>query len=45
MLLIGGVGGAEAEDRTLLDEAGFRLTKVTPTNSPVSIIEGFQTYA
>jgi hypothetical protein len=30
MLLIGGVGGAEGEYRTLLDEAGFELTKVTP---------------
>jgi putative spermidine/putrescine transport system substrate-binding protein len=39
MLLIGGVGGAEAEYRMLLAEASFELKKVTPTNSPVSIIE------
>ena len=39
MLLIGGFGGADAEHRTLLAEADFDLTKVTPTNSPVSIIE------
>jgi O-methyltransferase/methyltransferase family protein len=40
MLLIGGVGRTEAEYRALLAEAGFKLTKVAPTNSPVSVIEG-----
>jgi hypothetical protein len=45
MLLIGGVGGAEAEYRMLLAEASFELKKVTPTNSPVSIIESVPTHA
>src|SRR5262245_20073046 len=37
--LTGGVERAEAEYRTLLAEAGFRLEKTIPTSSPVSIIE------
>jgi hypothetical protein len=45
MMLIGGVGRTEAEYRTLLTEAGFKLTNVTPTNSPVSIIESVPTHA
>lgn len=39
MLLIGGVERAEAEYQTLLAEAGFNLTSVIPTTSPISIIE------
>jgi hypothetical protein len=45
MLLIGGVGRTEAEYRTLLTEAGFKLTKITATNSPVSIIESVPAHA
>jgi O-methyltransferase/methyltransferase family protein len=45
MMLIGGVGRTEAEYRTLLTEAGFNLTNVTPTNSPVSIIESVPAHA
>jgi O-methyltransferase domain/Dimerisation domain len=39
MLLIGGVERTEAEYRKLLTQAGFNLTTVIPTGSPVSIIE------
>lgn len=39
MLLIGGIERAEAEYRTLLAEASFKLTSITPTTSPVSIVE------
>ena len=35
----GGEERTEAEYATLLDKAGFRLTRVVPTASPVSIVE------
>jgi O-methyltransferase domain len=40
LVLLGGRERTEAEYRTLLDAAGFGLTNVVPTRSPVSIIEG-----
>jgi hypothetical protein len=39
MLLIGGRERTEAEYRELLYAAGFKLTKIFPTQSPVSVIE------
>lgn len=39
MMLIGGVERTEAEHRVLLTEAGFELTRIVPTASPVSIVE------
>lgn len=40
MLLVpGGQERSEAEYRALLDKAGFRLTRVVPTASPVSVVE------
>jgi len=39
MLLIGGAGRTETEYQNLLAEAGFKVTMVAPTNSPVSVIE------
>ena len=41
MLAIGGQERTEAEYRTLLDRAGFRLARVVPTESAVSIVEAF----
>ena len=35
----GGQERTESEYRTLLDKAGFKLTRVVPTESPVSIVE------
>jgi len=40
--LPGGMERSEEEYRELLDSAGFRLTQVIPTPSPVSIIEAVQ---
>jgi hypothetical protein len=40
MLLIAGMDRTEAEYRTLFNAAGFNLTKIIPTQSPVSVIEG-----
>jgi hypothetical protein len=42
MMMLVGAGGQERtqeEYRALLDEAGFELTRVIPTQSPVSVIE------
>jgi hypothetical protein len=42
MLMLVGPGGqerSEQEYRTLLDKAGFRLTRVVPTESAVSVVE------
>ena len=36
---LGGRERSEAEYRTLLSEAGFNLTKVVPTEGPLSIVE------
>jgi hypothetical protein len=35
----GGQGRTEPEYRELLDKAGFRLTRVVPTQSAVSVVE------
>jgi hypothetical protein len=35
----GGQERTESEYRALLDKAGFKLTRVVPTESPVSIVE------
>jgi hypothetical protein len=43
MLLIGGAERTEAEYRTLLAEAGFKMTRVIPTGSAVSIVESVLT--
>jgi hypothetical protein len=40
LVILGGVERTENEFRMLLREAGFRLTGVTPTPSPMSVIEG-----
>ena len=40
MVLPGGQERAEAEYATLLGKAGFRLNRVVPTSSVVSIAEG-----
>ena len=42
MMMLVGPGGQERtadEYRTLLEKAGFRLTRVIPTDSAVSIVE------
>jgi hypothetical protein len=42
MLVVpGGRERTEAEYRDLLSKAGFRLTRVVPTASPVSVVEAF----
>jgi hypothetical protein len=40
MLLIGGRERTEAEFRALFDAAGFEVTRIVPTASPVSVVEG-----
>lgn len=40
MLVIGGRERTKREFAALYATAGFRLTRVVPTESPVSIIEG-----
>jgi O-methyltransferase domain len=40
LTLLGGQERTEEEYKSLLHEAGFRLNKVVPTGSPMSIIEG-----
>jgi hypothetical protein len=37
----GGQNRTELEYRALLDKAGFRLTRVVPTKSAVSVVEAF----
>ena len=39
MVLVDGVDPTESEFRALLDAAGFELTRIIPTQSPMSIIE------
>jgi hypothetical protein len=41
LTLTGGQERTELEYRALLDKAGFRLTRVVPTESAVSVIEAF----
>jgi hypothetical protein len=40
MLLIAGMDRTEAEYRELFNASGFNLTRIIPTQSPVSVIEG-----
>jgi hypothetical protein len=40
MLLIGGRERTEAEFRALFAAAGFEVTRIVPTASPVSVVEG-----
>ena len=40
MLIPGGQERTEAEYRALFEAAGFRLTRIVPTRSPLSVIEG-----
>lgn len=40
MVITGGVERTEAEFQALLASAGFNLTKIIPTDSPFSVIEG-----
>jgi hypothetical protein len=39
MVLVDGVDRTESEFRTLFDADGFNLTRIVPTQSPMSIIE------
>ncbi len=39
LVIVGGQERSEAEYRTLLDAAGFKLTRIVPTRSVISIIE------
>jgi O-methyltransferase domain len=45
MLLIGGKERSEEEFRALYREAGFEMTRIVPTRSPVSILEGIPSAA
>jgi ubiquinone/menaquinone biosynthesis C-methylase UbiE len=40
LVMTGGRERTETEYRTLLEASGFRLTRIIPTESPVSIVEG-----
>ena len=40
LVMPGGQERTEAEYAALLSRAGFRLARVVPTNSPVSVVEG-----
>ena len=42
LVISGGRERGEAEYRTLFDAAGLRLTKILPTVSPLSVIEGMR---
>jgi hypothetical protein len=39
MLFVGGRERTEQEFTTLLDRAGFRMTRIVPTVSPISLVE------
>lgn len=39
LVLVGGQERTEGEYRRLLDKAGFRLSRIVPTNSPVTVVE------
>jgi O-methyltransferase domain len=43
LTLPGGMERSEDEYRELLDAAGFRLTRVIPTQTPASVIEAVPT--
>jgi hypothetical protein len=40
LVITGGRERTEAEFRDLYERAGFRLTRIVPTESPFSVIEG-----
>jgi hypothetical protein len=40
LVFLSGLERTEADYRDLLDRAGFELTRVVPTPSPYSVIEG-----
>ena len=40
LLMPGGRGRTEEEFRTLFEAGGFKLTRVIPTESRVSVVEG-----
>lgn len=40
LVMTGGRERTETEFRELYERAGFRLTRVVPTESPFSVIEG-----
>ena len=40
LVCTGGRQRSEAEFRRLYDAAGFRLTRIVPTKTPVKVIEG-----
>jgi hypothetical protein len=40
LVMTGGREGTEEEFRSLYEAAGFRLTRIVPTESPFSVIEG-----
>jgi len=40
LVITGGIERTQAEFSSLFDQSGFRLTRATPTASPLSIIEG-----
>jgi len=40
MVGAGGEERTETEFRALFEAAGFRLTRIVPTRSPLSVIEG-----
>jgi hypothetical protein len=42
LLLPGGMERTAAEFETLLNNSGFRLTRIIPTQSPVSIVEAIK---
>jgi O-methyltransferase domain len=42
LAVLGGVERTENEFRALLSEAGFILAGITPTGSPMSVIEGLR---
>ena len=41
LVCTGGLQRSEAEFRNLYEAAGFRLTRILPTQTPVKVIEGF----
>jgi hypothetical protein len=43
MLLIGGKERSEEEFRALYREAGFEMTRIVPTRSSATILEGIRT--
>ena len=44
LVMLGGVERTEAEFRDLFTRAGFRLSRIVPTESEVSLIEGVMSH-